>query len=77
MVNKFDIINKFNRILMLNFEWNYWRILWPKNQKKNATKGKDSNKRDYPNGNTRDNSKTHLKSGGGRNSGRGNNGGRR
>lgn len=28
---------------------------------KNATKGKDSNKRDYPNGNTRDNSKTHLK----------------
>jgi hypothetical protein len=41
------------------------------------TKGKDSNKRDYPNGNTRDNSKTHLKSGGGRNSGRGNNGGRR
>ncbi len=44
---------------------------------KNATKGKDSNKRDYPNGNTRDNSKTHLKSGGGRNSGRGNNGGRR
>lgn len=40
---------------------------------KNATKGKG----DYPNGNTRDNSKTHLKSGGGRNSGRGNNGGRR
>lgn len=47
------------------------------NQNQNAKKGKDANKRDYDKGNTRDNSKTHLKSGGGRAGGRGNNGGRR
>ena len=29
----------------------------------NAKKSKDSNKGDYKNGNTRDNSKTHTKSG--------------
>ncbi len=46
-------------------------------QNKNAQKGKDANKRDYDKGNTRDNSKTHLKSGGGRAGGNNKPGGRR
>ena len=60
-------------VLTNNLQGDYYKY-FPKFK---YQKNKDSNKGDYKNGNTRDNSKTHTKSGQCRSGGRGNNGGRR